>query len=502
MPCKLISFNKLASVVALVATATLLQAQGGRLLFEAYGAGFSRAGGYGTSIANVGDVNGDGTVDIAVGDPSFFWSSGPSNRRGTVEFLSGLDGSPIRSVAVPSGAQEMGLLVAALSDVNGDGVRDVLAGSRNEVFVFSGMDGLELRRLQVSAQALTEVGDLDGDLVPDFMVVDQSGVATTYSGQTGVPVGATLANVTDAATIPALGMLNRVLVQAGTVRYFTGPSTNSWSQPGYRSVADAGDLDGDGRNEVIAVTSNGAAAVVLTGLAGAVLRTVPGGTVAIGGVDLSGDGVPDLAVGDPTGVAQGLVRAYSGADGTLLFAHEGQEDGEGMGWDLAMASGIGSGMRAAVLVSSFARYDGSLEAGAVLALAQAAPGEVDGSFRGFGSPCNLLFTELRPTRGLPTIGQTYFYRFDNSTMPMGFQFTMFGLSNTMSSNGIPLPFTLPVSGCPLYVSPDAIVVSGFNVFGSLAIPNDPSFVGFVLHIQGIDVPRFRVSNGGTLTIGN
>ena len=45
------------SFVAAAAASTGLHAQGSRQLWEAYGQGFSRGGGYGTAIAVVGDVN-------------------------------------------------------------------------------------------------------------------------------------------------------------------------------------------------------------------------------------------------------------------------------------------------------------------------------------------------------------------------------------------------------------------------------------------------------------
>ena len=109
-------------------------------------------------------------------------------------------------------------------------------------------------------------------------------------------------------------------------------------------VAAVGDLDGDGRFDVIAAADQGTApALVLSGADGHVLHSiapVPGdvGVAAVGAAgDLDGDGVPDVLVGSPLsdlgGLNSGAVRAYSGATGALLLSVPGlpgDEAGQGV----------------------------------------------------------------------------------------------------------------------------------------------------------------------------
>ena len=104
-------------------------------------------------------------------------------------------------------------------------------------------------------------------------------------------------------------------------------------------LADVGDLDGDGKSELLVAeglrfeteeTTRGRG-VVFSGADGSVLLDVRGaheddffGTSVAGPGDLDGDGIPDLLVGAMKDAAgeRSYVRAFAGADGALLAHSE------------------------------------------------------------------------------------------------------------------------------------------------------------------------------------
>src|SRR5207249_2152094 len=88
---------------------------------------FSRLG---SAVAGLGDVDGDGTDDFAIGEPHVtpvFTSGGTGN----VKIYSGATGTLIRTLTDPAtdgSAGGLGSSIARLPDLTGDGVPDVLVG--------------------------------------------------------------------------------------------------------------------------------------------------------------------------------------------------------------------------------------------------------------------------------------------------------------------------------------------------------------------------------------
>ena len=206
---------------------------------------------FGRSVASAGDVNGDGYADIIVGAP--FYDSGQTNEGKVFVYHSsafGLDGIPDWSKESGQAGARFGVSVASAGDVDGDGYADVIVGSPNydngqsnegKAYVYLGSaSGLKTapdwtkESNQADAQfglSVASAGDVNGD------------------GYTDVIVGAPLYddNLTDEGkAFLYLGSASGLNTAA--VRSAAGGQAGAnfgWS------VASAGDVNGDGRVDII-----------------------------------------------------------------------------------------------------------------------------------------------------------------------------------------------------------------------------------------------------------
>ncbi|MCU0725229.1 MAG: integrin alpha [Planctomycetes bacterium] len=310
----------------------------GSVLYTRTGASSGDA--FGFVVAGAGDVNGDGHDDFIAG----------AYLGGYARVFSGKDGSILHALTGATNGDEFGYSVAGVGDLDGDGSDDVAVGAplatdgkgnqTGSVTVFSGADGSALLRLYGDAyldrlgDAVSYAGDLDGD------------------GTLDIAAGASWGTSSDGNTFPGYVKLFSG-VDGSTLYTWYGPSSDSLF--GF-SVSCAGDLDGDGADDVIigapldegaGMTENGS--VWLVTAFGDMLGFAEGdadydqfGYAVAGGGDLDGDGVADPIVGanlayDSSQNVTGIVRAFSGAGGGEMWTIEGQNDGMRFGEALAYA---------------------------------------------------------------------------------------------------------------------------------------------------------------------
>ena len=283
--------------------------------------GSTKSSEFGGALAGVGDVNGDGIPDVAIGAPR---DKTQAFQGGAVRVYSGLGGE-LHAIFGEVGDQ-LGRSVDAAGDLDGDGLADVLVGApfardegvaKGAAVVHSGADGAPWMTLfgdnvaDLFGQSVAQVGDVDGDGVPD------------------IAAGAILADFGG--------------VSAGRVRVHSGATgALLWAFDGGLgdrlgvAVAPAGDVDGDGFDDVLAGAdladpngSSSGSAYVVSGQHGVVVLSMHGdsagdllGASVDGGADVDLDGVPDLLVGAPndvvSGVSSGSARVFSGASGLVL----------------------------------------------------------------------------------------------------------------------------------------------------------------------------------------
>lgn len=308
------------------------------------------AGWFGYAVDSAGDVNGDGVPDVIAGSPA------ASNFGGRARLLSGKTGVQLFPFPTSFSSSAFGGAVAGLGDVNADGTPDVAIGvfylssvSKNYCRVHSGLDGSLIHHVQgVDGKglgtALSSIGDMNADGRNDFLVGISSaddvfplgGLARVYFGLN--------ATVLWTATPDVAGeFMGRGVAGVGDV--------NLDGTPDFAVGAPSA-------NPPVGSAAAGAVHIY-SGSAGTRLFTVGGltpgeefGSAVAGGGDINGDGVPDFAVGAYlANNNSGRAQFFSGANGASLKAVKGAA-AEGFGFSLAIVGDVNGDGRAEVLVGS------------------------------------------------------------------------------------------------------------------------------------------------------
>ena len=276
---------------------------------------------FGYSAASAGDVNGDGTVDYIIGAPGHPQVGNP----GRVVVYSGADHTLLYDL---SGVQSFGRSVTGVGDTDGDGYDDFAVGAEffgagpgglltgpGQVAVYSGQNGALLwsqtgfNSGDLLGGGAGRLADLDGDGHGDLVVAARG--ADNGNGRAYIFSGA------DGTLIHTLSP-----GEAGssfTFGRFFASGAGDTNADGVEDVfvGDYGAVGGEGR------------AYVYSGVDGSILHTFGPEVAADAGVgpgrgipDVDGDGHDDLIIAaylSSAGAEQGgKVYVYSGADGSIL----------------------------------------------------------------------------------------------------------------------------------------------------------------------------------------
>ena len=282
----------------------------------------------GTGIEAAGDTNHDGVPDVIASAPG----------AGKAYVYSGKDGHALVTLSAEKTSDSFGQHVSGVGDVNDDGFADVIVGApgngaggegAGRAYVYSGKDGRVLLTLTGDAahdafgSAVAGSGGKNGSA----LIVGAPGAGARHAGRTYVYNGL--------SSKPA----------------FVIDADDTGNALGAMFLSAIGDVNRDGVPDIYASDFSNAAKgpstgriYVHSGTDGRRLLTLTGETAGEGfGIgpatagDVDGDGFDDLIVGAwqyaGAAISGGRAYLYSGKDGTLLKTYTCRTPGDTFGFD-------------------------------------------------------------------------------------------------------------------------------------------------------------------------
>lgn len=331
---------------------------------------------FGYSVSSAGDVNGDGYPDIVVGAPDA--SGSGLSHAGAVVVYSGLTGAQLLRIDGATVDSRLGRSVSGAGDVNQDGFDDIIAGAsgvssggyynNGAVFVYSGKDGTCLYEWngqgdhELLGNQVSDLGDINLDGHADVLVGSYraSPGGQRYAGSVYVYSG----------------------LDGSTLFQWDGDQMSDYFGS---SVANAGDIDGDGFADIAISSvydfSARGVAVIYSGRTGQELFHEIGSDVPFynfgraieGAGDVNGDGFDDFLIGISPGQFPspyfGAARLYSGASHEILQSWESDEPIDQLGASFGGGGDIdGDGLSDILLPAARADFAGLEDVGIVRAV--------------------------------------------------------------------------------------------------------------------------------------
>lgn len=342
-------------------------------------------GEFGAALSTVPDLTGDGVPDILIGAPNEdFLSNGSA---GNVYLYNGATGGLLRRIQTESPeirpGRDFGAAIASISDLNGDGVPDILVGSPRQtsggsseagkVYVFSGADFSTILTFTGADEEDGRFGnsiiaseDFVGNSAPDVVIgapgedITSGGSIVSRAGRVYVLDGETLSVTTiespNATTGGQFGQSLSTLQTTTGPRLFVGAFNENGSTVNRAGKAYV--IDPASPTTPVTLESPNPQ---MSGRFGGSLQGLN---------DLTGDGTGDVLVGAPFESVDGIGRAgrayvFDGASGGLVstLTSPTTEDSE---FGISVA-----GIDAPVVGAPKADVDGTLQAGAAYSFAPA-----------------------------------------------------------------------------------------------------------------------------------
>jgi hypothetical protein len=319
----------------------------GNLLFAVDNPDPQREAAFGCAVAAAGDVNQDGVPDLLIG--AFGQNGG-----GQAFVFSGADKQLLFTLQAPKPqvGGGFGWSVASLGDLTDDGIPELIVGAfaqdgDGRAFVFNGQNGELLHTLEAPAQhggsafgwSVASAGDLDQDGIPDMLVgapytnvgdITVQGRVYAFSGRDG----------------KLIRTFDDPEPRAGEVFGWRVASIADLNKDGIPDI-----LIGAPYKDIGSIPSQGAV-FVFSGADGTLLfplhnpaptKAYSGfGFVVVEGPDINQDGAPEILVGAPYQTVdeyhvQGEMFLFNGRDGRHLttFDNPYPHQGSMLGYSIA-----------------------------------------------------------------------------------------------------------------------------------------------------------------------